>query len=76
MLSTSTSFPSSELNRDKSGFCKTTLEPSVLLSKPLSLISISLRVLKEYSWLCPWLFPWPDYEEEYLEDGPQEGYDN
>ena len=51
-------------------FCKTTLEPSVLLQKTPSLVSISLRVIKEYSWLCPWLFPWPDYEEEYLEDGP------
>ena len=57
-------------------FCKTTLELSVLLQKPPSLVSISLRVLKEYSWLCPWLFPWPDYEEEYQDDGPQEGYDN
>ena len=57
-------------------FIKTTVELSVLLQKPPSLVSISLRVLKEYSWLYPWLFPWPDYEEEYLEDGPQEGYYN
>ena len=38
------------------------------------LVSDSLRLLKEYSWLCPWLFPWPDYEEEYQDGG--QGYDN
>ena len=62
-----------EINLD---FCKTTLELSILLQKPPSLISISLRVLKEYSWLCTWLFPWPNYEEEYQDDGLQEGYNN
>ena len=37
----------------------------------------------KYSWLCPWLFKWPDYEAEYqyedeqqYEDGQQDVYDN
>ena len=32
----------------------------------------------KYSRLCPWLFKWPDYEEEqqYEEDGQQEVYNN
>ena len=69
-------FFASKLSIDKSGFLQNNLELSISYSKTTSLVSISLRVLKEYSWLCPWLFPSPDYEEEYQEDGPQEGYDN
>ena len=30
----------------------------------------------KYSWLCPWLFKWPDYEEEYNEDGAEDVYAN
>ena len=32
----------------------------------------------KYSWIRPWLFKWPDYEEEdqYQDDGQQDVYDN
>jgi hypothetical protein len=34
-----------------------------------------LRVqFKMYSWLCPWLLTWSDYEEDYKEG--DDGYDN
>jgi hypothetical protein len=24
-----------------------------------------------YSWLCPWLLTWPDYGEDYDDDGEE-----
>jgi hypothetical protein len=29
-----------------------------------------------YSWHCPWLLTWPDYVEEYPEEGYEEEYQN
>ena len=52
------------------------LELSISYSKPLLLLVLVCEYFKEYSWLCPWLFKWPDYEEEYLEDGQQDVYYN
>ena len=51
---TSTSFLASEFSRDKSGFCKTTLEPSVLLSKnPFHLLVLVCEYLKSTHGFVP-----------------------
>ena len=74
---TSTSFLASELSRGKSGFCKRTLEPSVLLSKTTCyLLVLVCEYLKSTHGFCPWLFSWPDYEGDYQDDGQQDGYEN
>ena len=52
------------------------------LSTPLlEFIALTLVLVCEYlkySRLCPWLFKWPDYEDEYQnpEEGQQDVYDN
>ena len=61
--------------RDKPGFLQINLDLRIPTRTTLLVID-SLRVLKEYSWLCPWIFLWPDYEEDYQDDGQQDGYDN
>ena len=43
---------------------------------PLHLLVLVCEYLKSTHGFVPGYFPWPYYEEEYLEDGPQEGYDN
>ena len=40
-------------------------------------LAIVCEYFTKYSWLCPWLFKWPDYGEEYTEEGgEQDVYDN
>ena len=43
---------------------------------PLLTFVLVCEYFIKYSWLCPWLFKWPDYEEEYEDDGQQDVYDN
>ena len=49
--------------------------PTIVASTYISLVC---EYFIKYSWLCPWLFKWPDYEEEYQnpEEGQQDVYDN
>jgi hypothetical protein len=56
---------------------KTRLEPFLATAK-LHINSFSLDSLrvqfKMYSWLCPWLLTWSDYEEDHA--GGDDGYDD
>ena len=52
------------------------LELRTLLQLTVLTLVLVCEYFIKYSWLCPWLFKWPDYEEEYPEDGHQDVYDN
>ena len=54
------------------------LELRILLLKLLVLTLVLVCEYLKYSRLCPWLFKWPDYEEEqnYQGDDQQDAYDN
>jgi hypothetical protein len=55
----------------------TRLEPFLATTKlhivlsPLDGLQVQFKM---YSWLCPWLLTWSDYEEDYTEG--DDGYDD
>ena len=57
---------------------QTTLELRTLSIAMLALTLVLDCEYLKYSRLCPRLFKWPDYEEEYQnpEEGQQDVYDN
>jgi hypothetical protein len=65
---------------EKNEFSKrkqTSLEPILDTAKLHIVLSPldGLRVqFKMYSWLCPWLLTWSDYEEDYTEG--DDGFNN
>jgi hypothetical protein len=54
------------------------LELSTPLLKLIVLTLVLVCEYLKYSRLCPWLFKWPEYEEEqqYEDDGQQDVYNN